>query len=87
VQTTRWTGGYDFINNRGEMMANRGKSIREAKAERAYQKRRALKRKRVMVLLVEVLILLILLGIGYVMTHFDAIQQMEWFQNIAGMLS
>ena len=68
-------------------MAKSGKSIREVKAERAYQKRKAIRRKRTIVLLVEIMILILLLAIGYVMTHFDVIQQMEWFKNIAGTLS
>ena len=62
-------------------MANTGRSLREVKAERAAQKRRAIRRRRILVLVIEILILIILLGIGYVMTHYDTISQMEWFYN------
>ena len=68
-------------------MAKQTKSIREVKAERAYQRRKALKRKRAMVLLVEILILFVLLGVGYAMTHWDAIQQMEWFTNMLNLVN
>ena len=68
-------------------MAKRGRSLREVKAAQALQRRKVRKRKRILVLVIELLILAILLGIGYVMTHFDAIQQMEWFQNVGGLLS
>ncbi|MBQ8804685.1 MAG: hypothetical protein IJZ53_13740 [Tyzzerella sp.] len=60
----------------------KSRSLREVKAEKAAQRRRAIRRKRILVLVIEILILLILLGIGYVMTHFDTIQQMEWFKNL-----
>lgn len=65
----------------------KGRSLREVKAEKAAQRRKAIKRKRILVLIIEILILLILLGIGYVMTHYDAIQQMEWFQKLFGLVS
>ena len=59
-----------------------GRTLKEVKAEKAARKRRAIRRKRVLVLVVEVLILIILLGIGYVMTHYESVQQLEWFQTI-----
>ena len=62
-----------------------GRTLREVKAVKASRKRQAIRRKRILVLVIEILILLTLLGIGYVMTNYDAIQQMEWFQTIFGM--
>ena len=59
-----------------------GRSLKEVKVEKANKKRRAIRRRRVLVLVVEILILLILLGIGYIMTHYDMIQQMEWYQRL-----
>lgn len=64
-----------------------GRTLREVKAVKASRKRQAIRRKRILVLVIEILILLILLGIGYVMTNFDAIQQMEWFQALFGVVS
>lgn len=64
----------------------RGRTLKEVKAEKAARKRKAIRRKRILVLVIEILILLILLGIGYVMTNFDAIQQMEWFQAMFGSM-
>lgn len=51
-----------------------GKSLKAAKAEQAAKKRRARRRKRVFVLLVEIFILMILLGIGYVMSKYGKFQ-------------
>ena len=61
------------------------RTLKAVKEEKAIQKRRAKRRKRILVLLIEIIILIILLGIGYVMTNMDAIQQMEWYQNIVGL--
>ena len=62
-----------------------GRTLREVKAVKASRKRQAIRRKRILVLVMEILIFITLLGIGYVMTNFDAIQQMEWFQMIFGL--
>ena len=51
-----------------------GRSLKEAKAERAAKKKRARRRRRVIVLLVEIFILMILLGIGYVMSKYGKFQ-------------
>ena len=51
-----------------------GRSLKEAKAERAAKKRRAKCRRRVIVLLVELFILFTLLGIGYVMSKYGKFQ-------------
>jgi len=59
-----------------------GRSLREAKVEKANRKRRAIRRRRILVLVIELLIFLILLGIGYIMTHYDMIQKMEWYQRL-----
>ena len=64
-----------------------GRTLREVKAVKASRKRQAIRRKRILVLVIEILIFITLLGIGYVMTNFDAIQQMEWFQMIFGLAS
>lgn len=64
-----------------------GRTLREVKAVKASRKRQAIRRKRILVLVIEILILLILLGIGYVMTNFETIQQMEWFQALFVMAS
>ena len=64
-----------------------GRTLREVKAVKASRKRQAIRRKRILVLVIEILIFITLLGIGYVMTNFDAIQQMEWFQMIFGIAS
>ena len=63
-----------------------GRTLKEVKAEKAARKRRAIRRKRILVLVVEILILLSLLGIGYVMTNYDTIQQMEWVRTVFGVL-
>ena len=55
-------------------MAKRGRTLREAKAERAAKKRRAKRRRRAIFLIVEVLILLALLAVGYVMIKYGKIQ-------------
>ena len=65
----------------------KGRTLQDVKAEKAYRKRKAKQRKRVLVLVIEILVLLVLLGIGYVMTNYEAIQQMEWFQNMMGMIN
>lgn len=51
-----------------------GRSLKAAKAERAAKKKRARRRRRVVVLLVEIFILMILLGIGYVMSKYGKFQ-------------
>lgn len=51
-----------------------GRSLKEAKAERVAKKRRARRRRRVIVLLVEFFVLMVLLGIGYVMTKYGKFQ-------------
>lgn len=51
-----------------------GRSLKEAKAERAAKKRRAKRRRRAIVLLVEILVLFILLGIGYILTKYGKLQ-------------
>lgn len=48
-----------------------GRSLKQAKAEQAAKKRRAKKRKRILVLLAEIFTLMMLLGIGYVITKND----------------
>lgn len=55
-------------------MARNGRSLKEAKAKKAALKRRAKRRKRAIFLIVEILILLILLSIGYVMMKYGKIQ-------------
>lgn len=55
-------------------MMKQGRSIKEAKAERAAKKRRARKRKRAAILFVELFILFVLLGIGYVMNKYGKFQ-------------
>lgn len=55
-------------------MAKKGRSLREAKAEKAAKKRRARRRKRAIFLIVEILILLALLAVGYVMIKYGKIQ-------------
>ena len=55
-----------------------GRTLREVKAVKASRKRQAIRRKRILVLVIEILILLTLLGIGYVMTNFETIQQLGW---------
>lgn len=55
-------------------MAKNGRSLKEAKAEKAARKRRKIRRKRALFLMVEILILLILLSIGYVMMKYGKIQ-------------
>ena len=62
-----------------------GRTLREVKAVKASRKRQAIRRKRILVLVIEIVIFITLLGIGYVMTNFDAIQQMEWFQTLFGL--
>ena len=64
-----------------------GRTLREVKAVKASRKRQAIRRKRILVLVIEILIFITLLGIGYVMTNFDAIQQMEWFQMLFELAS
>ena len=56
-----------------------GRTLQEVKAAKAIRKRQAIRRKRIIVLVVEILILLTLLGIGYVMTNMETIQQLGWF--------
>ena len=56
-----------------------GRMLQEVKAAKAIRKRQAIRRKRILVLVIEILILLTLLGIGYVMTNFETIQQLGWF--------
>ncbi len=51
-----------------------GRSLKEAKAERAAKKRRAKRRRRAFVLFAEIFTLFILLGIGYVMNKYDKFQ-------------
>lgn len=51
-----------------------GRSLKEAKAERAAKKRRARKRRRAIVLIAEIFTLMILLGIGYVMSKYGKMQ-------------
>ena len=51
-----------------------GKSLKQVKAERVAKKRRARKRKRIVVLLVEIFTLFVLLGIGYVMSKYGKFQ-------------
>lgn len=55
-------------------MGQRSRSIREAKAEKARQKRRAKRRKRALFLFSEILIFCILLSVGYVMTKYGKLQ-------------
>lgn len=55
-------------------MANRGRSLKEAKAEKAAKKRRARRRKRAFFMLMEFLILFVLLAVGYVMVKYGKIQ-------------
>lgn len=62
-----------------------GRTLQEVKAAKAIRKRQAIRRKRILVLVIEILILMILLGIGYVITNLDIIQQMEWFQTLFGI--
>lgn len=51
-----------------------GRTLKDAKAERAAKKRRAKRRKRAFVLIAEFFVLFILLGIGYMMNKYDKIQ-------------
>lgn len=51
-----------------------GRSLKEAKAEKAAKKRRARRRKRAFFLLAEVFVFVILLGIGYVMSKYGKFQ-------------
>lgn len=51
-----------------------GRSLKDAKAQRAAKKRKARRRKRAMVLVAEFFVLFILLGIGYVMNKYDKFQ-------------
>ena len=51
-----------------------GRSLKEAKAEHAAKKRRAKRRKRAIVLIAEIMTLMILLGIGYVMSKYGKLQ-------------
>ena len=55
-----------------------GRTLREVKAAKASRKRQAIRRKRILVLVIEILIFITLLGIGYVMTNFETIQQIEF---------
>ncbi len=55
-------------------MANRGRSLKEAKAEKAARKRRARRRKRAIFMIIEFLILFVLLAVGYVMVKYGKIQ-------------
>lgn len=51
-----------------------GRSLKSAKAEQAARKRRAKRRRRAFVLFVEVFVLMILLGVGYVMLKYNQFQ-------------
>jgi LCP family protein required for cell wall assembly len=51
-----------------------GRSLKEAKAERAAKKRRAKRRRRAIVLIIEILVLFVLLGIGYILTKYGKLQ-------------
>lgn len=51
-----------------------GRSLKEAKAERAAKKRRAKRRRRAIVLIIEILVLFVLLGIGYILTKYGELQ-------------
>ena len=51
-----------------------GRSLKAAKAERVAKKRRAKRRKRALVLLVEVIIFCSLIGTGYIMTKYNKFQ-------------
>ena len=51
-----------------------GRSLKSAKAEQAAKRKRARRRKRVVFLLVEIFTLMILLGIGYVMSKYGKFQ-------------
>lgn len=55
-------------------MANRGRRLKEAKAEKAAKKRRARRRKRAFFMIMEFLILFVLLAVGYVMVKYGKIQ-------------
>ncbi len=55
-------------------MAGRGRSLKEAKAEKAAKKRRARRRKRAIFMIIEFLILFVLLAVGYVMVKYGKIQ-------------
>ena len=55
-------------------MANRGRSLKEAKAEKAAKKRRARRRKRAFFMIMEFLILFVLLAVGYVVVKYGKIQ-------------
>ena len=55
-------------------MANRGRSLKEAKAEKAAKKRRARRRKRAFFMIMEFLILFVLLAVGYVKVKYGKIQ-------------
>lgn len=55
-------------------MANKGRSLKAAKAEKAAKKRRARRRKRAFFMIAEFMILFILLGVGYVMTKYGKIR-------------
>ena len=55
-------------------MANRGRSLKEAKSEKASKKRRARRRKRAFFMIMEFLILFVLLAVGYVMVKYGKIQ-------------
>lgn len=56
-------------------MAKRKKQLKAVKAVKAREKRRGKKRKRALVLGLEMVILLLLLGTAYVMAKYDKIQQ------------
>lgn len=58
-----------------------GKSLKEAKAERANRKRKARKRKRIIFLLIEILIFVVLLGIGFVMSKYGKFQLNPFSDN------
>lgn len=55
-------------------MADRGRRLKEAKAEKAAKKRRARRRKRAIFMIIEFLILFALLAVGYVMVKYGKIQ-------------
>lgn len=51
-----------------------GKGLKQVKAERAAKKKKARRRKRTIFLLVELIVFVVLVGVGYVMTKYGKIQ-------------
>ncbi len=64
----------EFYISLREKNMKQGRSLKDAKAERAAKKKRARRRRRAIVLIVEILILFCLLGIGYVMMKYGKFQ-------------